>query len=276
MSSSSTVNLKSDEFTFDILNQEIITPEESSRSEFGLVSTDSLLNPSQESSYIDSKSYDASPFLDFIGQDTGDQYQLRHFIDDWPNDTSEHSAIAWPAELKSDWTKLSMSIPMTSSDFSSSSNSSKHKDNLVLSPLRLSREFEPTLMSLAGSDYLAQIAQNEIKWVPTSWAAASDCSVGGPLGEALTNSSGYEKAYKNYPPSSSSSLNLLTDGCDGSPQVGSSPTGVLQKSTFCSLSNSSSESSPRGEYKRRNYIVGASIYDDVLGTPLASTSVPSL
>ncbi|XP_024028334.1 growth-regulating factor 1 isoform X2 [Morus notabilis] len=266
--SSSNVNLKSNDSTFNILKQEIV-PGGSSHLEFGLVSTDSLLNPSQESSYMDSKNYDTSSFLDFSGQETQDQHPLRHFIDDWPKDNSDQSVIAWPEEMKSDWTNLSMSIPVTTSDFSSSSNSPK-QEKLALSPLRLSREIEPMQMNLGVSNDLGEAAaRKQTSWVPVSWAGGSNCSMGGPLGEVLTNTTGNVKAYK-----SPSSLNLLTEGWDGSPQVGSSPTGVLQKSTFCSLSNSSSESSPRADNKKN--IDGVSVYDDVLGSTLATSSVPSL
>jgi hypothetical protein len=49
----------------------------------------------------------------------------------------------------------------------------------------------------------------------------------------------------------------------------------LQKSTFCSLSNSSSGSSPRAESKKNNDT--ASLYEDVGGSIIASSSpIPSL
>ena len=261
--SSSNVNLKSKESTFNVLKQDV-PPGESSQSEFGLVSTDSLLNPSQENSYINSKNY--ASFLDFSGQETQDQHHpLRHFIDDWPKDQSNRSVITWPDEMKSDLTQLSMSIPVTSSEFSSSTNSPTRQEKLTLSPLRLFREFEPMQMNLGMNNDLSEATQKQTNWVPISWGS----SLGGPLGEVLTNTAGNVKACRN-----TSSLNLSTEGWDSSPQLGSSPTGVLQKSTFCSLSNSSSGSSPRAENKKN--IDGASVFDDVLGSTLASSSVPSL
>ncbi|XP_030499398.2 growth-regulating factor 1 isoform X2 [Cannabis sativa] len=261
--SSSNVNQKSNQTTFNVPKQ--VPAGGSSQSEFGLVSTDSLLNPSQENAYINSKNY--ASFLDFSGQEAQDQHHpLRHFIDDWPKDQSNRSVITWPEEMKSDWTQLSMSIPVTSSEFSSSTNSPTRQEKLALSPLRLSREFEPMQMNLGvNNDHFSEATHKQTNWVPKSWGS----SMGGPLGEVLTNTAGSVKACKNP-----SSLNLLTEGWDGSPQLGSSPTGVLQKSTFCSLSNSSSGSSPRADNKRN--IDGASVFDDVLGSTLASSSVPSL
>ncbi|XP_023543094.1 growth-regulating factor 1-like [Cucurbita pepo subsp. pepo] len=198
--------------------------------EFGLVSTDSLLNPSQQrGSYANPKNYDS--FLIYSDQETQDhdQHPLRQFFEDWPKDQSSRSVMTWPEEFKSDWTQLSMSIPM--SDFSSSSSSPTHEKLAQSPPLRLSRELEPIQMNLGArknDDELVEKQSNQI--------AAAMCwgsSMGGPLGEALTNRSNCVKGSK-VPPS----LNLLGEGWDGS-QLGSSPTGVLQKATFCSLSNSS-------------------------------------
>lgn len=98
--------------------QEIIPFEDSTQTEFGLVSSNSLMNPSQATSYMSPKGYGS-----FIS---------------WPEDPNN-----------SDWTQLTMSIPMASSDISSSASS--------------------PVTDLVG---------------PT-WRA----SVGGPLGEVLTNAS---------------------------------------------------------------------------------------
>ncbi|KAL6227532.1 PREDICTED: growth-regulating factor 1-like [Fragaria vesca subsp. vesca] len=236
---------------------------ESSQSEFGLVSTDSLLNPSHRSSYIP-KDFGGS-FLDFTDQETQDQNLLHQFIDDWPKDQSSQSVVTWPEDIKSDWTRLSMAIPMAS-DFSSSS-SSPTQDKLGLSPLRLSREFEPT-QNLGVSNDQCEPSDQQTNWVPISWRS----SMGGPLGEVLTNTSSCVNSKNSS--SNTSPLNLLNEGWDGSSQLESSPTGVLQKSTFCSLSNSSSGCSPRADNKKSQD--GASLYDDVLGSTLGSSSVPSL
>ncbi|KDO78868.1 hypothetical protein CISIN_1g007514mg [Citrus sinensis] len=259
---SSTINLKPNESTFSFPKQDFPW-EESSQSVFGLVSSDSLLNPSQRSSYLNSKSYDES-FLAFNDQETQDQNPLRQFIDDWPKDESNRSVITWPEELKSDWTQLSMSIPMAPPEFSSASSSPTH-ERLALSPLKLSRELDPMHAGLGMNGGLGEPNQKQTNWIPISWGS----SMGGPLGEALANTSKNVNACKN------SALNLLTEGWDGSPQLGSSPTGVLQKSTFCSLSNSSSGSSPIAENKKAHD--GANLCDDVVGSALASSSsIPSL
>ncbi|KAA0036396.1 hypothetical protein IC582_018253 [Cucumis melo] len=221
---SSTVNLMSSNDKSGAKQE--ISIGESTQSEFGLVSTDSLLNPSQRGSYPNPKNYDS--FLIFNDQESQDQDQhpLRQFFEDWPKDQSTRSVMTWPEEFKSDWTQLSMSIPM--SDFSSSSSSPTH-EKLAQSPLRLSRELEPIQMNLGVSRNDGELVQKQGSQITMSWGS----SMGGPLGEALTNGSSCVKASK-VPPS----LNLLAEGWDGG-QLGSSPTGVLQKATFCSLSNSS-------------------------------------
>ncbi|XAR51395.1 hypothetical protein NMG60_11006011 [Bertholletia excelsa] len=223
--------------------------EESSQAEFGLVSSDSLLNPSQKSSYLNSRNYNS--MLDFTDHESHDQHPLRQFIDDWPKDQSNRAS--WPEELKSDWTQLSMSIPMTSSDFSSTSSSSP-QEKIALSPLRLSRELDPIQMGLAVNNKLSGLTQKQANWIPISWGS----SMGGPLAEVLNSTSNSIGICKN-----------------GSPHFGSSPTGVLQKMPFVSLSNSSSGSSPRGDNKKTNET--GSLGDEMLGSTLASSfPIPSL
>ncbi|MED6163128.1 hypothetical protein PIB30_076854 [Stylosanthes scabra] len=165
--------------------------------EFGLLSCDSLLNPSCNDKTNDSQNH-----------------SLRHFID-------ESS------------TQLSISIPnhhqfMPTND----------EKVMTLSPLRVSssRELELELVDPIQMGLGVGIGVNDIvrqpNWIPISWE-------GGPLGEALNLSNNNNKG----------SLNLISsDGWDNSPSIGSSPTGVLQKTTaFGSLSNSSAGSSPRAE-----------------------------
>ncbi|KAJ6739857.1 GROWTH-REGULATING FACTOR 2 [Salix purpurea] len=252
---SSTINRKSDEPTFCIPKHDILI-EQCSQTEFGLVSYDSLLNPSQKSSYISSKPYES--FLNFSDEESHDQHPLRQFIDDWPKDQSNRSVISWPEELKPDCTLLSMSIPMASSDFSSPA-SSPMREKLALSPLSLSRETHPMQTGLRVSDDHNESSQKQANWIPISWGT----SIGGPLGEVLTTSTSHVDSCKSSP-----ALNLLREGWDGSPQVGSSPTGVLQKSTFRSLSNSSSGSSPRAGSKKNNESAG--LYEDVAGSIIVS------
>lgn len=76
------------------------------------------------------------------------------------------------------------------------------------------------------------IQRQEENWAPISWEAAA--SMGGPLGEALNSNS------KNN--TANTTLNLLTYGWD----CNSSPTGVLQKTAFGSLSNSTANSPRAG------------------------------
>ncbi|XWS45111.1 hypothetical protein CRYUN_Cryun15aG0108500 [Craigia yunnanensis] len=254
---SSMTNLKSNNTAFTITKQGVQFAE-SSQSDFGHVASDSLVNPSYRSSYMNSKEY--GPFVDFTDQETLDQNPIRQFILDWPKDQSSRSVITWP-ELKSDWTQLSMSIPMASSEFSSSS-SSPAQEKLALSPFRLSREFDPIQMGLVVNSDISDQNQKPAHWIPISWGS----SMGGPLGEVLTNTTSNVGSYKN-----SSALSLLSEGWDGSLHMGSSPTGVLQKAPFGSLSNSSSGSSPIAENKKPHD--GASLCDDVLGSTLLSSAL---
>lgn len=215
-----------------VIQKQQISYEESSRTMFGLVPSDSLLNPSHKSSSVINC---ASQELRDRG--TESQQSLRHFINDWPKTQSDRSTISWPElDLQSDRTQLSISIPLASSDFISTTSSSSN-EKLTLSPLRLSRELDPVRMGLGVGSVLDEPKQRQANWIPISW----ETSMGGPLGEVLhrSNSAGDCK--------NASALNLMTTGWDSSPPIGSSPTGVLQKTTFGSLSNSSAGSSPRAD-----------------------------
>ncbi|CAH8326077.1 unnamed protein product [Eruca vesicaria subsp. sativa] len=158
--------------------------------EFGHISSDSLLNPNSAKSY-------GPTYLDFSSNQDKQQ--------------NNHNHSSWPEELKSDWTQLSMSIPVASSSSSPSSTHTTGQDKTTLSPLRLSRESEQETHKKVNT------------WIPISWGN----SLGGPLGEVLNSTT-------------------------NSPTLASSPTGVLQKSTFCPLSNSSSVSSPVAESNRNS------------------------
>lgn len=107
----------------------------------------------------------------------------------------------------------------------------------------------------------------QANWIPITW----ENSMGGPLGEVLHLSSINYNASDHCPNNNnnnSSALNLMTDGWDNhnhnSPPMGSSPTGVLQKTAFGSLSNSSAGSSPRAENIKTQE--GASLCNDLLGS----------
>lgn len=239
----SMLDSKSKENSF-LIPKQPIPYEEISHDLFGVVSSQSLLNPSHRSSSLMScRNYGSAQ--EISDQETETQHHpLRQFMDDWPKTQSGRSGMSWPEvdRMQSDRTQLSISIPMAASDFMSST-SSPSNEKVTLSPLRLSREFDPIQMGLGvGSVINESSQQRQAHWIPISW----ENSVGGPLGEVLHNTSNNTVESKN-----SSALNLMTEGWDNnSPRLGSSPTGVLQKTAFGSLSNSSAGSSPRMENNR--------------------------
>lgn len=85
--------------------------------------------------------------------------------------------------------------------------------------------------------------------------------MGGPLGEVLNRTSSSGVNSKNATSSSE-----MWDTVNYN-NLGSSPTGVLQKASFVSLSNSSSGSSPKGD-KKDDY--GGGLCDELLLSTLAS------
>ncbi|KAJ4967352.1 hypothetical protein NE237_019201 [Protea cynaroides] len=285
------VNLKDKDTLFSVPKQQ--NPfEDSSQAGFGLLSSDSVLNPSRRgdsgSFLSSSRSFGSfSPDLNDQDPQTQQHHPLRHFIDDWPENRSDRSAVAaaWPEveEIQSDRTQLSISIPVASSDFSSSSPSPT-QEKLRLSPLRLSRELYPIQMGLGLGSILSETTmaiQRQMNCIPIPW----ENSMGGPLGEVLNNNSSSNKGTApstttsaitgDCKDSSVSSLNLMRAAWDGSPPLGSSPTGVLQKTTFGSLSNSSSGSSPRAKNNKTHS--GVSLGDDLVGPTLVnSSSISSL
>ncbi|KAJ4762598.1 Growth-regulating factor 1 [Rhynchospora pubera] len=90
----------------------------------------------------------------------------------------------------------------------------------------------------------------------TTQLSISIPSMGGPLGEVLTKNCGTHNTALMK--GQCKGLNLLTDAwdLDSSPRHGSSPTGVLQKSSFGSLS-SSAGSSPRPESYKSHEDLGS-------------------
>ncbi|KAJ7958290.1 Growth-regulating factor [Quillaja saponaria] len=242
-------------------NKESVVPyEESSRTQFGLVTSDSLLNPSQKSSSVMSgRNFGSSH--NPTDRETESKQSLLHFIDDLPKNQSDRSSVSWPEhEIQSD-TQLSITIPTASSDFMSSS-SSPINERVNLSPLRLSQELDPIQMGLGVGSAFNESNSRHSNWIPITW----ESSMGGPLGEVLhLSNNNTADSMKN-----SSALNLMTDGWGNSPPLGSSPTGVLQKTSFGSLSNSSTGSSPRAENKT---LEGASLCSDLLGK---TSTLPAL
>ncbi|KAG9145997.1 hypothetical protein Leryth_015625 [Lithospermum erythrorhizon] len=235
--------------------------EETPRAEFGLVCSDSLLNPlNKSSSLINSRSYDASN--DLKNGDNKLQHQLHPFMNDWLKTRPESSSISWSnMDVHQDKTQLSISIPETT-DYVSTTLSSNNNEKLGTFPLRLFSELEATRIGL-GEGYGQKTQQ--ANWNPVSWQTP----VGGPLGEVLHNTNnGTDESNQT------SALNLMTDGWDSSPQMASSPTGVLQKTAFGSVSNSSAGSSPRQQSSKA--IEGGSLCNIFLGSALLNSTMPGL
>lgn len=247
--------------------------EEAPRTEFGLISSNFLLNPSQKpSSLMTYRSFNPSEGITTTTQEVTDsQNSLRQFFNNWPKNQSDSSSVSWSnsnLDLQSDRTQLSISIPMATSDFRSST-SSPANDKLTLSPLKSSQELDPIQMGLGVGNVMDEPNNRQANWIPISW----ESSMGGPLGEVLhsTNNNGGDS-------NSSAMLNLMTEGWDNSPSLGSSPTGVLQKTAFGSFSNSSTGSSPRTENKAHEGGGGSSQCSDRLGSTFvnSSSSLPSV
>lgn len=283
-----TLELKPKENQSFMIQKQHISYDESSRNnEFGFVTSDSLLNPSQKTSTLLGTRTFGSSSQNPTNRDAGSQQSLRHFIDDFPKTHSDHQhhnrsgGFSWPElDMQSDRTQLSISTPMTSSDFMSFTSSATN-EKLTLSPLRLSREIDPIQMGLGvGSSALNNNNESsntnttkQANWIPITW----ESSMGGPLGEVLhlSNTITYNANDDHYGRgnNNSSALNLMTDGWDNhnSPPIGSSPTGVLQKTAFGSLSNSSAGSSPRAENNKTTQ-EGASLCNDLLGSTLGNNT----
>ncbi|EFJ24024.1 hypothetical protein SELMODRAFT_442763 [Selaginella moellendorffii] len=219
----------------------------------------------------------AAAGLEHVGRDCEEQ-PLRHFFDDWPRQR-DPSTISWN-DIEDDQkqhqhqnqqraatpptavtapgaggtttiprttsaTQLSISLPMSSSDFRVATSP---RGKLSLSPLKLSMsrsEFEedqlggdPTRMGLGvglGGGSRQQQQQQQQTWMQSL--------EGGPLAEVLQSSTPRDHC------KSSPGLNLLGDGWESSSRETSrmpSPTAVLTKTPFGSFSDSSSNaSSPR-------------------------------
>lgn len=194
----------------------------SSRPDYGLVSSDSLMSSPHSS--LENVNLLSSQGL----SEQQSSLSLQHFAD-WPR-TPSQGALSWPEteDMHAQRTQP-ISAPMASSDLSSASTSPIH-EKLMLSPLKLSREYSPIGLSITAVKH--EVNEGEADWMPMF----HNSSMGGPLGEALTKNSNMEA--RNY-------LSSFADAWDSSP-LESSPVGVLQKNAFGSVS-SSTGSSPRLE-----------------------------
>ncbi|XP_075484928.1 growth-regulating factor 1-like isoform X2 [Primulina tabacum] len=219
-----------------ISKQQSAYDDESCHREFGLVTSDSLINPLNRSTTdVTCRNYSDSNFI----RDNGvPQHSLRQFMDGWPKNilAEQQSAVPWlQSDPQPDRTKLSISIPVVTSAFMP--QSSPTTDKLESSPLTLSREHQAIHMGLGFGLMPGEKNQRETNWIPISW----EPSIGGPLGEVLHNPNNILIECNN-----DKALNLM-EGRDDSSQQASSPTGVLQRGAFGSLSNSSAGSSPQAE-----------------------------
>ncbi|KAK4782350.1 hypothetical protein SAY86_016452 [Trapa natans] len=175
---------------------------------------------------------------DLMDRERETDHSIRKFMNDWP-------AVG---ALSSDATHLSISAPMGASN-----------DNKLM-PLRFAPELSQVQMNLGirGTVYDEQVHRQTMNWIPISW----ESSMGGPLAEVLhnANSSNSSSECKN-----SSVLNLMTEGWESSScsPLGSSPTGVLQKTALGSVSNSSAGSSPLAEDNRLKLHEGASVCAEI-------------
>ncbi|PKI72471.1 growth-regulating factor 7-like [Punica granatum] len=147
-------------------------------------------------------------------------HSVHQFMDDWPENHSADPAIAGAGlDLQSDGTQLSIAIPTMSSPENKKSSSFFQFGSL--------QEMDKVEMIDLGVGVGNKQASY---WVPIS----RENSIGGPLGEALKSTN-------------NSSMGCKTLWVSTSPSLQSSPTGVLQRTTFVSLSNSSAGSSPRAD-----------------------------
>ncbi|XP_073126566.1 growth-regulating factor 7-like isoform X1 [Henckelia pumila] len=204
--------------------------------EFGLVSSDSLINPLNRSSTgVTCRNYSDAD----VNNDKDDpQHSLRQFMDEWPKNklSEQRSAVPWlEPDPQPDRTQLSISIPVDTSTFLPRSSPTTNK--LETSLLTLSREHQAVEGSSGVGLMPGEKHQRETNWIPISW----EPSIAGPLGEVLHNTNNISIECKN-----NKALNLM-EGWDNSSHLASSPTGVLQRGAFGSLSNSSAGSSPQAE-----------------------------
>ncbi|KZV24949.1 growth-regulating factor 1-like [Dorcoceras hygrometricum] len=170
------------------VQEEGVPFEKTSETEFGLVTSDSLVRVSL------TKSSNPESLSGFHEQEGKEQNSINDFINVWPKDHSNRAYDSWPEKLNYDWTPFSMSIPMALPDFSSSPSSPKQEKSIMSSP-RLPWEHNPIQMSLGTSNLdLGEPIQKHSSWSPISWGN----SIGGPLGEALTSTTRRSETLDNF------------------------------------------------------------------------------
>lgn len=223
--------------------------------EFGLMPEMNLQQGQQQQQQQQSFLSNGFGVVESVRDQSAGGQPLRHFFDDWPRSRDPWSEMEAEQRSHPTTTQLSISIPMTSSDFAGT-NSSSPRGKLSLSSLKLSMsmsargaEDDPTQMALGVGMGLGLMneerqRQSTNNWIPVSWQSP----MGGPLAEVLqSTTNAANAAVTSRGCKTPGGLNLMTEAWDlsphGSPRM-ASPTGVLQK-TLASLSDSSSGSSPR-------------------------------
>lgn len=150
--------------------------QESSTMEFGLLCSDSLLNPFQKAtSLFKGKNYRPSAEKD----EYKPEHSLGQFMGDWPKCQSEPLAIPWPeTDTQFDRTRLSISLPIGAADFMSST-SSLTNEKLACSPMGLSHDLGSAHMGSEMNAVIKDTNKRQANW---------ETSAGGPLGEVLHSS----------------------------------------------------------------------------------------
>lgn len=227
LSKPSSVNQKPDTSLLLLSKQHNPFEESPSGADIGLISSDSLLSPPRNS-FADNISFISTPKPN---DQQVESNPLRQLIDDHQPNSCGTAVIV--EETQPDTTHLSMSIRRAGSDLPSSTSSDHY--NLALSPIKLLTEYDPAHTGL-GVGLLNEVYQRQTTGKPVS----REHSMSGPLGEVLTSTnSTFKDESKNF---SSSSLNLMADVLDSSFRLVPLPTGVLQKTSFGSLSCSTGRS----------------------------------
>lgn len=151
--------------------------QESRTMDFGLLSSDSLLNPFQKAtSVITGKRFRSSAELDKDKYNS--EHSLGQFMGNWPKCQSEPLAIPWPeTDTQSDRTRLSISLPAVATDFMSTSTLTNEK--LGCSPIKFSHNLGSAHMGSEMNAVIKNTIQRQANW---------ETSAGGPLGEVLHSS----------------------------------------------------------------------------------------
>ena len=157
----------------------------SSRPDYGLVSSDSLMS----SPHSSLENVNLLTSQRALSSEQQSSLSLQHFAD-WPRTPSQQGqgggGLSWPdaenMQLAHQRTQqLSVSAaPMASSDLSSASTSPIH-EKLMLSPLKLSREYSPIGLSIAATAAACSSygSRRRRGWRPAGAAGGAGAAAGG-------------------------------------------------------------------------------------------------